>query len=367
MLSYDQDSAGKKYMTVEALEQIAETCPLPVYGLYSTLLGHGIVGGRLVSAESQGRLAGELAIRVLNGERPEEIAIVGLDGGTDMFDARQLARWNFDEADLPPESIVVYREPTAWEQFGNYFLIGVAGFLLLISIIVSLLVNRTRRMKAEQEARDLAGKILTVQEDERRYLAREIHDDLSQRLAASAIVAGNLQQKLHQTPEVREELGRLGGNLITICDDMHRLSRQMSPAILDDFGLSDALRAECDRVADRDGIEAVFRSGDVPPEVPHDIELGLYRIAQEALWNTSKHAKADRVAVDLLADPEFICLEIRDDGCGFDPGLVTAKQGLGLASMRERARLLGGTIVIDAAPGAGVQISVRIPLSEPCA
>ena len=107
-------------------------------------------------------------------------------------------------------------------------------------------------MRAEREARDLAGKILTAQEDERRYLAREMHDDLSQRLAASAIEAGNLEQRFQESPESHAALGSLKRNLIAICDDVHRLSRQIHPAILDDFGLADALHSECDRFADRE-------------------------------------------------------------------------------------------------------------------
>jgi signal transduction histidine kinase len=364
MLTYEEDSVGTNYSTLEIIEQMSTGSSVPVYGLYDTLLGHGIVGGSLQSAEIQGKLAGELAVRVLKGERPEDMPIVGLDTVQKMFDARQLRRLNVSLDSLPPGSHVRYREPTFWEQFGHYVLLGATAILVQSLIIAALLVNRSRRMRAEREARDLAGKILTAQEDERRYLAREMHDDLSQRLAASAIEAGNLEQRFQESPESHAALGSLKNNLIAICDDVHRLSRQIHPAILDDFGLADALHSECDRFADRERVAVEFRSGDLPANLPKEVALCLYRIAQEALWNAAKYAHSERVTVELNADPEFVHLEIRDFGRGFDPLQVSDRQGLGLASMRERARLVRGTINIDSAPGKGVKVTVQVPAPE---
>jgi signal transduction histidine kinase len=364
MLTYDEDSGGNHYSTVEIMEQLSAKSSAPMYGLYDTLLGHGIVGGSLQSAESQGRLAGDLAVRVLKGERPEDLQVVGLDTVKMQFDARQLQRWKIDEASLPSGSIVQFRQPTFWEQFGTFLLLGVTAILLQSLIIGALLVNRSRRVHAEREARALAGKILTAQEDERRYLAREMHDDLSQRLAASAIEAGNLEQRWQGSPDSREPLSKLKNNLIAICDDVHRLSRQIHPAILDDFGLADALHSECDRFANREGVVVEFRSSELPTDLPKGVGLCLYRIGQEALWNAAKYAHTKRIVVELNADPEFVHLEIRDFGQGFDPLQVSKSEGLGLASMKERTRLVRGTISIDSAPGKGVTISVQVPLPE---
>jgi signal transduction histidine kinase len=363
MLTYEEDSVGMNYSTAEIIEQISAESSVPVYGLYDTLLGHGIVGGSLQSAESQGKLAGGLAVRVLKGERPEDMPIVGLDTVQKMFDARQLRRLNISSTAFLPVR-TCYREPTFWEQFGRYVLFGATAILVQSLIIAALLVNRSRRVRAEREARDLAGKILTAQEDERRYLAREMHDDLSQRLAASAIEAGNLEQRFQESPESHAALGSLKKNLIAICDDVHRLSRQIHPAILDDFGLADALHSECDRFADRERVAVEFRSGELPANLPKEVALCLYRIAQEALWNAAKYAHSERVTVELNADPEFVHLEIRDFGRGFDPLQVSDRQGLGLASMKERARLVRGTINIDSAPGKGAKITVQVPVPE---
>jgi signal transduction histidine kinase len=364
MLTYEEDSVGTNYSTLEIIEQMSTESSVPLYGLYDTLLGNGIVGGSLQSAESQGKLAGELAVRVLKGERPEDMPIVGLDTVQMMFDARQLRRLNISLDSLPSGSHIRYREPTFWEQFGRYVLFGATAIIVQSLIIAALLVNRSRRFRAEREARDLAGKILTAQEDERRYLAREMHDDLSQRLAASAIEAGNLEQRFQESPESHAALGSLKKNLIVICDDVHRLSRQIHPAILDDFGLADALHSECDRYADRERVAVEFRSGELPAKLPKEVGLCLYRIAQEALWNAAKYSHSERVTVELNADPEFVHLEIRDFGRGFEPLQVSEHQGLGLASMKERARLVRGTINIDSAPGKGAKITVQVPVPE---
>ncbi len=367
MLNYDEDTQGNHYSTVEIMDELSDRSPAPVYGLYDTLLGHGIVGGSLASPESQGQLAGSIAVRVLKGERPEDIPITGLETVQMQFDARQLERWNIPESVLPAGSRVLYREPTFWEQFGHYVLPATIAILLQSGIIVALLINRSRRFTAEREARDLAGKILTAQEDERRYLAREMHDDLSQRLAASAITAGHLEKTLSESAETRDSLGKLRSNLIGICDDMHRLSRQIHPAILDDFGLAEALHAECDRLGERNGISVEYRCGELPTALSRDIAICLYRIAQEAFWNAAKYSGTERLIVELNSDAEFIYLSVRDFGSGFDPLEVATRQGLGMSSMKERARLVRGTIVINSAPGSGVTIEVQVPLPEDAA
>ncbi len=364
LLHYDEDNEGNHYSTVEILDEISPRSCAPIYGLYDTLLGHGSVGGSLASPELQGRLAGEQAVRVLKGERPADIPIVGLDTVKLQFDSHQLGRWHISESNLPPESVVAFRAPTLWEQFGRYILLGAAALLFQTAIIVALLMNRSRRFTAEREARNLAGKILTAQEDERRYLAREMHDDLTQRLAASAIAAGSLEQKLQASEESREAIASLKGGLIAICDDMHRLSRQLHPAILDDFGLAATLHSECDRLAERCGISVEFRCGSLPANLPGNISICLYRIAQEAFWNTAKYSHTDRVVVELNSDPEFIHLNIRDFGIGIQSHQISDRQGLGMSSMRERARLVQGTISINSRPGEGVTIDVGVPLPE---
>ena len=220
-----------------------------------------------------------------------------------------------------------------------------------IRLISEVIGNALAHIRADEalaasrnKTRQLAGRILSAQEDERKRIARELHDDISQRLAAGAIEAGKVEQDLPAPQPTRAALAGLKQHLIALSDDVHRLSRQLHPAILDDLGLKDALRAECDRVAERERLAVNFRCGQLPARVPRDLAHCLYRIAQEALRNAVKHAQADRVDVTMNADLEFLELEVRDFGRGFDPVAGERRSGLGLASMEERVRLVGGEI-----------------------
>lgn len=305
-----------------------------------------------------------MAARVLQGERPSDIPVAGLEINQFMFDARQLRRFGIREDTLPEGSILRYREATFWEQYGAYFVAGLLILALQSVVIAGLLVNRRRRQRAEREARQLAGRLLTAQEDESKRLARELHDDLSQRLAAAAIETGKLEQQTAGSSESQARLGNLKNTLVTIADDVHQISRQIHPAILDDLGLEDALRSECSGFSERHGFAVQLRCGEPPEQVPKDVALCLYRIAQEALRNAAKHAMTDGAEVILRTDPEFVYLEVHDSGCGFDPCDVPGRLGLGLASMEERARLVGGNLTVSSEPGRGTSITVRVPIPE---
>lgn len=217
---------------------------------------------------------------------------------------------------------------------------------------------------SRSEARALAGRLLTAQEDERKRLAREMHDDICQRLAASAIEAGNLEQQLSDAESAQKTAACLKNHLIGLSDDIHCVSRQLHPTILDDLGLEEAIRAECHRLAEREGIGVQFHGGGLPDRPPPDIALCVYRVAQEALRNAVRHGKCERVELTLRADPEFLYLEVRDLGCGFRVEDTRGKPGLGLISMKERAHLVGGEISISSLPGQGTSIALRAPLPE---
>lgn len=192
------------------------------------------------------------------------------------------------------------------------------------------------------ELRRLAGQLIAAQEDERRRIARELHDDFSQRLAAVAIAAG-----LAQNEPLRQQIADLAVEL-------HALSRRLHPAMLDDLGLEAAAAAECRASFERGGPPVDFIvEGPLPPATA-EINLALYRILQEALRNIARHAHAQQVTVCLRPYE----IEITDDGQGFDPAAVDSP-GLGLASMEERVRLLGGHWSLTSAPGQGTTIIAR--------
>ena len=364
LLSFELDNYGNRMNTTEYLHELNKVSTVPIFGCYDTILGHGILGGALVSPTDFGNATGKIAGRVLNGESADDIPKDYSQTYTIAFDHEVLRKFGISESRLPAGAKVINRKPTVWSQYGRYISSGVAALLVQSAIIVSLLLNRSKRIAAEKEAQSLAGRILSAGEEERRYLARELHDDVSQRLAAVSIETGTLENKMSEFSEIKEPLGKLKKNLIGICDDLHRMSRHMHPSVLDDFGLSEALRSECGELSQRWGIPIELHCSKRFPEIPKSVALCLYRVAQESLWNAIRHSGGSKITIELKSDAEFVYMDISDDGKGFEPSTVQKTRRLGLASMSERIRLVSGTIRTRSAPGQGVTISVVAPIPE---
>ena len=151
--------------------------------------------------------------------------------------------------------------------------------------------------------------------------------------------------------------------LVALSESVHSLSRQLHPSILDDLGLTDALRSECLSVHKRDGISVKYYPQDVPTDLPRDVALCVYRVAQESLRNVARHARSARASVRLIATGRELVLCVRDRGIGFD---VAARRegGLGLESMRERARLIRARLSVRSRPGEGTKVILRVPLQR---
>lgn len=225
-------------------------------------------------------------------------------------------------------------------------------------------LERTTVSKGELER--LAGRLISAQEDERRRVARELHDDLVQRVAATAIEVGRLERMAATAPAaVVPGLEQLKRTLAQLSEDVHRLSRRIHPAMLDELGLTAAIEAECRAFMERGGppvdVRLTGEHGSVD-ELPRDATLALYRLVQEALRNAWQHAAATEVGIDLMRSDGVVRLTVRDNGHGFDRTAPDWKPGLGLASMEERTRLLGGHMSIASAPGQGTRIEVTLPI-----
>jgi PAS domain S-box-containing protein len=218
--------------------------------------------------------------------------------------------------------------------------------------------------KSREALRMLAGKLLSVQEEERRRLAREMHDDLTQRLAVLAIEAGKLEQQLDSSPEpIRDKLRQMKEQMVKLSADVHSISRQLHPAIIDDLGLVDAIESECTSFSRREGISVRYEPINIPESIPKDIALCIYRIMQESLRNIAKHARVEEAEVLLTGTDDGIRLYVRDNGVGFVPADVHGQRGLGLASMEERVRLIQGRFSIQSQPGQGTAIELWAPIS----
>jgi PAS domain S-box-containing protein len=208
----------------------------------------------------------------------------------------------------------------------------------------------------------LSRALISAHEEERSRIARELHDDFNQRLALMSI---DLEQIVKTLPKTRghadARLQTISTQIQEMSRDIHRLSHHLHPAKLDYLGLVAALRGCFAEIRSRQGLSVDFSHEEVPDDIPKEIALCLFRIAQESLHNVVKHSRVREAMVLLEGTPEGIHLRVRDKGVGFD--VESAKtRGLGLVSITERARLVGGQISICSRPLNGAEIDVRVPL-----
>jgi signal transduction histidine kinase len=218
-----------------------------------------------------------------------------------------------------------------------------------------------KRKQVEEARTELLRRLVRAQETEHRRIARELHDDLTQRLAVLAIDAGALEQLPGCPPDIGNRARGMREQLAALSESVHSLSRQLHPSILDDLGLVDALRSECFSLAQRDGIAVEYDARHVPADLPRDVTLCVYRVAQEALRNVARHAQSFRAVVRLVANERELVLSVRDWGVGFEAA-TRGKTGIGLESMRERARLIQARLTVRSRPGEGTKVTVRVPL-----
>lgn len=228
-----------------------------------------------------------------------------------------------------------------------------------------ILRDVTDRLRSEQQLQSLTTQLMTAQDEERRRISRELHDDINQRLALLAIEMGRLETSLAGAAEpAQATLQSLAQRLAAISDDVRRMAYRYHPSVLDDLGLPAALKYLADEFSARTAIKTIVVQQEEPTaSLPREIASCLYRIVQESLANVTKHARASRVELELTCDGRAVTLSIRDDGVGFDLDRTRAHHlGLGLINMRERARSVEGWLDIQSRPGQGTHLLVEIPL-----
>jgi len=231
---------------------------------------------------------------------------------------------------------------------------AVGGILILAEDI-------TRRKQMEEALSDMSRKLIESQEQERVRIARELHDDINQRLALVAIGLGQLRKRRKDLPsEVRGHVQELQQMTSDISSNVYALSHELYSLIPDSLGLARGMKSWCREFGGRRKMEINFKSHDLP-RLPQEISLCLFRVLQEALHNAAKHSGVKRVEVQLAENSGEIHLIVSDSGKGFDVESAMRSRGLGLTSMLERVRLVSGTIVIDSKPLAGTTIHARVP------
>ncbi len=482
-----KDAAGTSYNSSEIGPMVAAASNAPVFSLNDRFLGHGEVGGDLSSGIEEGKIVGEMALRILKGERPQNIPRF-TTATKYMFDWRALKRWGFKERNLPAGSIIVNREPTFWDMYRRLVLASIFVLLAQSVAIFALLWQRARRRKTERELReseekfakafrrsplaftlvslvdyrfieanetfqrwtgwqreevightplelglwvdvnqrfafiqqvreegavretefifrkkdgdlwtglvsselmdlhgepcalsliaditdrklaeqalaDINRKLVAVQEEERTRIARDLHDDINQRIALVTVDIDQLRQKRPKSfsdlaahlLDVRERLNEIAKGVQSISHELH------SPQ-LEYLGLVPAIKSFCREFSARQAVQIDFQCRDIPQDVSKEISLCLFRVLQEALHNAVKYSHVRQFTVKLVCSDHQLALTIADRGIGFDPTAAVAKGGLGLVSMRERVRLADGAILIDTKPMHGTTIHVSVPL-----
>lgn len=209
--------------------------------------------------------------------------------------------------------------------------------------------------------KNFLSNLLSTLEEQNKSLARELHDVVSQKLAALAMEIDVIERNPPASvEELRSRLRRLSDRVAGLAKTMHEISRQLHPAILDDLGLAEALRSECLLFSDLYQNPVSFQADNIPESLPDPVSLCLYRIAQESLRNIGKHARHATASVTLTGTGSGIKLSIEDRG----PGGLTVGKGLGLIGMKERARLVNGKLHVLSPPGKGTLVEIEIPLPQ---
>jgi PAS domain S-box-containing protein len=488
-----EDTAGSYFIdATQAVPMIAGAANAPVFVLDDVDIRGGAVGGDVLSYSAQGQTAADMVVKVLTGEKPQDIPIVE-SHNVFMFNWSALRRWGMKESDLPPGSVVLHRRLTVWEYYKRY-IIGILSLILFEAILIlgllwqwarlrkaetdlavsndrvrlavdagksvawdwdfksgqerrfgalytmfgiskdnhlgnirefrnciypmdrervwnaiadartdrksystefrvvrtdgtvrwvtargefyythhqkashmlGMLVDVTDRKLAEDALSTLSGRLIEAQEEERRRIAREIHDDYNQRLAVVAIDMEELAENIgHLNGDGTARLRELSNYVSELGADLHALSHRLHSSTLESLGLVAGIEAFCEEFADQQEIQIKFDHENVPSSVPEDAALCLFRIAQEGLRNVKRHSGAKEAEVRLESVDENLRLSISDRGKGFDLNARSKKCGIGIRSMQERLRSLGGHLEIHSRPMEGTRIDAWLRVTS---
>jgi signal transduction histidine kinase len=366
-LLYSRDPAGANYVPRDVASVLAKASNAPVYGTSDTYLGTGVVG-RLVSESARfGELAATLALKILNGKKPEEITVSGEEASVYMFDWRQLRRWGFREQDLPPGSIVKFKTPSLWEHYKWQVVATVILLALESFLIVVLIANLRVRRRLEKSLKGLAGQLLHSQDEERRRMARDLHDGTAQDLAGISLCLGQVLEDpawdLNGNRRLLEEAHVLSRKAL---QEVRSVSYALHPPMLDGTGLVPALRWYVDGLMKRTNLRILL---DAPPRMEPlpEVDGTLFRIVQESMSNILRHSGADTAKVRVERDSKFVKMIIEDNGHGMGADALAsadsgANLGVGIAGMRERVRQFRGKLEIHSG-SAGTTVLVSVPIS----
>lgn len=257
-----------------------------------------------------------------------------------------------------------------WVSFRSWTFFSLKGSERRPVRTLGVMIDITRRKQAEEalhrqqmQLEELTSKLLTAQEHERRRIARDLHDDVSQRLAALVLEVASIEHRPSVVPtEIAHALTTLRQGLEEVSDDVHSLAYRLHPSLLEHAGLRPAVEDHIQQVSRRTGLPIRLKIAGVPTDVPLDHATCLFRVIQESVQNVVKHAQATQVVVQLRGSSKGVGLSILDNGKGLNLNDVsTHEQGLGLSSMEERLRQLHGSFRIQSRPFQGTKVCAWVP------
>jgi signal transduction histidine kinase len=365
------DRAGAPVRSLELGERLAAVANVPTYSWLDSTMGHGILGGNVLSRPAVMFEAAQLLARVLRGEPANRIAVGRPDVQVEQVDWRQLRRFQITAA-VPAGVEVLNAEEGFWSRYRAYVIGAVTIMAAQTALMIALLVSRRRRLATEQQLyrsqqhlhgsyeriRALGGRLLKAQEHERAHIARELHDDISQQMALLQIDLNMLAQKVPQTAE--DLAGEVLDRAKAITRSVHDLSHRLHPARLRLLGLVPTIQGLAQEMS-KSGVDIRVEACEVPT-LPPDLSVAIFRVIQEALQNALKYSGASEVIVRLDGKMDRLLLSVTDNGRGFDVQAAWGS-GLGLLSMRERLEAVGGTIEVHSRPGSHTRIEASVPVA----
>jgi signal transduction histidine kinase len=363
------DAKGVPQVEDPTLDALHAAANAPMFGLYSYQLGHGILGGPLLSMEDVARDSAAVALGLLRGEPAPPIPPAPIVAGTPTFDWRELRRWGIAETRLEAGSIVRFREPPSTQGYTRAAVVAIVVAGALIALAVNLARRRqtapgdlSELQSAEAALSALTQRLMQAREHERASTAKAINDDVAQQLAA-------LTMHLHALGvETEGRAGQLRLRIEDLCGQFWELEREIL-AISDPvyrritiLGLAESARAFCERRCAEAGVALEFRDEGMPETLSESIALALFRVLEETVDNAIRHGRPSHLGVSLNATDSMIHLAVSDDGAGFDAAAAIKRGALGLIGMRERMRIVGGTWRIESRPGAGTRVDATAPV-----
>ena len=365
-LSVDIDAQGTAYPTENVLKDLRARASAPIFASQSAELGFGIIGGHLMSIDDASKSVADAALQILAGTPPSIVKAPIQRPGGPVYDWRELQRWGVDEDRLPAGNTVLYRQPGVWERFRWPIVAATSALIVQTILITALLVSRAKQRRAEQALHDSEGRfrrgLIQAQEEERTRVARELHDDICQRMVLLGI---NLQELAALAPDteaaLRDQIAELRHQLETLTNDVNGISHRLHSSKLSLLGLTAAAAAFCHDIATRQQVDVEFVHTTMPDRVPEGVAISLFRVLQEALSNAVKHSGARRYRVSLEGRGDGVQLEVSDNGRGFELAAARQTSGLGLMSMQERLRLVGGEISFESRLGGGTRVRAWAP------